>query len=180
MGNLGELVDNVSMPALIFAIVTCQMTWAAPNYVAERDPVSPEAGKQYRLWIRTPARACATWRKVKPILPNEDMVITESKRDETGKAAGCKFLWVINSPAAPGDLKFELEGITGAKENFEVPMSGGSMSSSTTIRIGGIANENGTGMATGPVKGSLRIPGGGVNPQAPTSGSKSADPGTGL
>lgn len=132
---------------------------------------------QYRLWLRTPGRSCASWRKAKALVPKEDMVISESKRDESGKNPGCKFLWVITPSAAPGDLKFELEGITGGKENFEVPGGGGAPAEAQKKLPGGsgIANENGTGMATGPVKGSLRLPGIGVDPNK-----KAADPGTGL
>ncbi len=157
------------------------MTWATPNYVAERDPPRPEAGKQYRMWLRTPDRSCATWRKVTAVVPKEDMVISESKRDETGKASGCKFLWVITPAAAPGDLKFELEGLAGSKENFEVPVAGGVAATSNQRQVGGIANENGTGMASGPVKGTLRLPGVGVDPNKEKDKSgKSSEGGTGF
>jgi len=166
------------MLALLFAIVAPALIWAVPNYIAERDPPRPEAQKQYRMWLRTPNRACTTWRKVRAILPKEDMVISESKRDETGKGAGCKFLWVITPATSPGDLKFELESFSGSKEYFEVPSSGSPAPSAGGVRMGGIANENGTGMATGPVKGSLRLPGVGVDPNKKPS--KSSDPGTGF
>jgi|GEM_PF-4123725 len=163
------------MLALLLATLVPSLTWAAPNYTAERDPARPEAGKQYRLWLRTPGRTCDTWRKVKALVPKEDMVVSESKRDESGKSSGCRFLWVISPSTAPGDLKFELEGITGAKENFEVPGGGAPAAETKKVLSGGIANENGTGIATGPVKGSLRLPGVGLEPNK-----KSADPGTGF
>ncbi len=104
-------------------------------------------------------------------MPKEDMLISESKRDETGKGAGCKFLWVITPATSPGNLKFELESFSGGNEFFEVPSAGG-------VRMGGIASENGTGMATGPVKGSLRLPGVEVDPNK--GALKSSDPGTGF
>lgn len=164
------------MLALLLATFSSALVWAVPNYTAERDPPRPEPSKQYRMWLRTPDRSCASWRKVTAVLPKEDMLVSESKRDETGKNPGCKFLWVITPASAPGDLKFELEGLTGSKESFEVPMAG-SPASSGKVLNGGIANENGTGMASGPVKGSLRLPGVGVENKGP---SKSSDPGTGF
>lgn len=102
------------LPALAFAV---------PNFEATRDPLRPEAGKQYRVWLKTPGRGCDTWRKVKLLLPKEDMQLSESKRDEAGKESGCKFLWVANSAKAPGDMKFELESSTGHKQRFESPVA---------------------------------------------------------
>jgi hypothetical protein len=104
-----------------FAFAASPPNYPAPNYTAERDPARPVPGKQYRLWLRTPGVACADWRKVKVVLPKEDHLLSESKRDETGKASGCKFLWVISPSAPPGAMKFELDKLTGRKEWFEVP-----------------------------------------------------------
>lgn len=109
----------MAMLALIFFPL---LAFAAPNYIAERDPLHPPAGKQYRMWLLTPGRACDAWRSVKPVLPKEAMLLSESKRDQTGKQPGCKFLWVITPAAAPGDMKFELESFTGRKEAFESPV----------------------------------------------------------
>jgi hypothetical protein len=111
------------MPLPIFSFLLFAPALAAgpQNYTAERDPPRPEPGKQYRQWLRTPGLACNAWRKVKVVLPKEDLLLSESKRDETGKDPGCKFLWVISSKAVPGDMKFELDRLTGRKEWFEVP-----------------------------------------------------------
>jgi len=112
---------------LFFIALGPKALWAAPNYLAERDPPRPEAKKQYRLWLRTPDRACNTWRKVSALIPREDLLLSETRRDETGKTPGCKFLWVITPAAVPGDMKFTLQGMLGPTEMFEVPGASAAM-----------------------------------------------------
>lgn len=154
---------------------------SAQNYIAERDPPAPEVGKHYRLWLRTPGRACNAWRKVSAVIPKEDMLLSEGKRDETGKSPGCKFTFVIKPASPPGDMKFELEPAVGPKEFFEVPAGGRKFTGGGGWGSGGIANENGTGMASGPVKGKLKMGGVGVEqPKPPAKDNPHLNPGTGL
>lgn len=168
------MVNNNGMLEFFFATVAL----TAPNYIAERDPPQPEPLKQYRLWLTTPGRTCNTWRKITPVIPKEDMLLSESKRDLTGKEPACKFTFVIKPATPPGDMKFEMEGATGPKEFFEVPGGGKPKSQSY---MGGIANENGTGMASGNVRGKLKL---GAQPAEappdPAKANKNLDTGTGL
>jgi hypothetical protein len=106
---------------------------AVPSYIAERDPISPFPGKAYRLWLSTPGKPCAEWRKVKALIPKEDSLLSEAKRDLSEKSGGCKFTFVILPVNAPGAMRFEMEPIVGAKEFFEVP---GSISNSNAAGIG--------------------------------------------
>jgi hypothetical protein len=183
--TFAEVVNNKPMLQLFFATLATLAIAApkyvapaaAPNYIAERDPPRPEAQKQYRLWLRTPGRPCNTWRKITPIIPREDMLLSDSKRDETGKEPGCKFTFVIKPATEPGDMKFEMEGATGPKEFFEVPGGGKPKPQSF---MGGIANENGTGMASGPVRGKLKLGGEAETPKDPAKANKNLDTGTGL
>lgn len=154
----------------------------ARNYIAERDPALPEPGKQYRLWLRTPGKTCSQWRKVKPLVPKEDMLLSEGKRDETGKEPGCKFTFVIQPATPPGAMKFELEPSVGAKEHFEVPA--GTYASPPSVPaasgLSGIANENGSGMAPTGAKSRLNMGSGLELPKTPSKDQKHLDPGTGL
>lgn len=179
------MVNNKPMLELLLAAAAFAAT---QNYIAERDPPAPEAGKQYRLWLRTPGRACNTWRKVSPQIPKEDFLLSEAKRDETGKEPGCKFTFVIKPATPPGAMKFELEGATGPKEFFEVPGAGGSAQAAApaaSSALSGIANENGTGMAATAAKGRLKMGaqplGSDVDPnKGPPKNQKNLDTGTGL
>ncbi|MGZ3653706.1 MAG: hypothetical protein ACXVB9_19970 [Bdellovibrionota bacterium] len=147
---------------MLFAILLAQYALAAPNYVAERDPATPEAKKQFRLILRTPDRACDTWHKVEPKLDKADMLISSTKRDEP---KGCRFVWVITPDQNPGPVRFELEGHTGPKESFEIPAPPNYQppkvednSNSPFMHVPGIADENGTGPAMNAPKGHLTIP----------------------
>ena len=159
------------------------MAFAAPNYIAERDPALPEPGKQYRLWLRTPGKACSQWRKVKPVVPKEDMLLSEGKRDETGKEPGCKFTFVLQPATPPGAMKFELEPSVGAREYFEVPAGSAAQaapsSASASSGLSGIANESGTGMAPAAPKGRLKM-GDFAPPKDQPKDQKHLNPGTGL
>lgn len=174
----GENGDNKEM---LFTLLFPLTIFALQDYLAERDPPAPEAKKQYRLFLRTPARDCAGWRKVSPVLDKRDMVISESKRDEGGKTPGCRFLWVIHPEEAPGATRFEMETMTGGRESFELPSPAGyrareaaPAASSASRGMLGVANENGSGPATVPVRGRVSLPA-----AVGVEGARSADPGTG-
>ncbi len=167
------------MPILI-ALVAALNSQAAPNYIAERNPVNPGAGEQYRLFLRTPGRPCGTWRKVSPLLPKEDMLLSESKRNLSGKDDGCKFVFVVRSASAPGNMQFELQGPAGYKEFFEVPVAGSKAAAPSSSA--GIANESGNGLAPTKARSKLKLGAPGVSEREinPGSNSKHQDTGTGL
>ena len=152
---------------LIVILALSAAALAVPNYVALRDPPAPEAKKQYRLILRTPDRSCDTWHKVEPQLPKEDLVVSSNKKDEEGK--GCRFLWVITPAETPGPVTFALEGLRGAKENFELPAPPNyqppkpvDTSHSPFLHVPGVADENGMVPTTQDTKGKVGLPN--VNP----------------
>ena len=157
-------------------LLMAPLTWAVPDYQAERDPPAPEAKKQFRLILRTPSRPCRSWHKVEPVLTKDDMLVSSGKKDEEGK--GCRFLWVITPFETPGATQFVLEGFTGAKESFELPAPANYQppkpsdnSHSPFMNVPGIADENGTGPANAVIKGKVSLPAGmGVSGTGPNPG----------